>query len=169
VPTPLDAANRLADAHVRDHPHRMPGCHTCQAIVEIGRDAELPWYAKPEAFAALTALWTDLHAGLMNRHRFLTDPWYHAVAYVLMRWDGTDAAPDNTRDALARFEVQSKGLTLADLEREPKCTGREATWCPVHGSCTCPPKNPTVEDGERTLDDDLCKLHSYASQHGMVA
>jgi hypothetical protein len=43
---------------------------------------------------------------------------------------------------------------------ETKCTGVSATWCPIHGACTC--KDP------RDLNDDDCPLHSERSSHGMI-
>lgn len=36
-------------------------------------------------------------------------------------------------------------------------TGTMATWCPVHGQCTCP---------EHSLDDPACPLHAPESKHG---
>lgn len=40
------------------------------------------------------------------------------------------------------------------------CTGIAADFCPRHGTCSCPRVN-----GERTLDDQGCLLHSQASTH----
>ena len=43
------------------------------------------------------------------------------------------------------------------------CTGREATWCPIHGDCRC---GPAINDPEtRSLDDSNCQLHSWESAH----
>lgn len=44
------------------------------------------------------------------------------------------------------------------------CTGIGASWCPVHGDCTC----PRNDDGEALdgLDDPSCPLHSLTSRHG---
>jgi hypothetical protein len=38
-----------------------------------------------------------------------------------------------------------------------RCTGWTATWCPVHGDCTCPRR----EDGEveHNEGDRICPLH----------
>jgi hypothetical protein len=40
-----------------------------------------------------------------------------------------------------------------------ECTGISATWCPVHGDCTC-------RDPDDKNDDD-CPLHAAASTHGL--
>lgn len=32
----------------------------------------------------------------------------------------------------------------------PECTGVAASWCPVHGDCTC----PCEEDGSFVFEDD---------------
>lgn len=46
----------------------------------------------------------------------------------------------------------------------PICTGKEATWCPVHGDCTCPSMTFDPDD-ERTLDDESCPLHRSDGRH----
>ena len=51
-------------------------------------------------------------------------------------------------------------------ERE-LCTGLAATWCPVHGECTCP-ADTSEPDGvvnRPTFNDDACPLHSFSSNH----
>lgn len=48
---------------------------------------------------------------------------------------------------------------LADEIESRKCTGITATWCPVHGVCTCPdPFSAMAEPG--------CPLHDPDSAHG---
>lgn len=42
-----------------------------------------------------------------------------------------------------------------------KCTGITASWCPVHGDCTCPRKIAW----EREEEDPRCPLHSLSSDH----
>lgn len=43
-----------------------------------------------------------------------------------------------------------------------ECTGLSASWCPIHGDCTCPEPG----DGEaKALDDFNCSLHSLGSDH----
>ena len=42
---------------------------------------------------------------------------------------------------------------------EPPCTGLTATWCPVHGDCTC------EREFEQGLDAPSCPLHAFDSQH----
>lgn len=43
------------------------------------------------------------------------------------------------------------------------CTGNSASWCPIHGTCTCP------RDGEglpiEGLDDPGCPLHRDGTLH----
>jgi hypothetical protein len=41
-----------------------------------------------------------------------------------------------------------------------ECTGISASWCPVHGDCTC------VDVDDR--NDDTCPLHAERSTHGEV-
>lgn len=44
-----------------------------------------------------------------------------------------------------------------------RCTGIPATWCPVHGDCTCPRR----EDGEVEFSGlKGCPLHDVSSDHG---
>lgn len=38
---------------------------------------------------------------------------------------------------------------------QPRCTGLTATWCPVHGQCTCRPQHGMPGPG----NDDGCPLH----------
>lgn len=41
------------------------------------------------------------------------------------------------------------------------CTGVTASWCPIHGDCTCPgPFDPPP-----SLDNPGCALHSDRSHH----
>lgn len=49
---------------------------------------------------------------------------------------------------------------LADVIESRECTGVSATWCPVHGDCTCPP-----DPDPRYLNADRCPLHDSASSH----
>lgn len=43
------------------------------------------------------------------------------------------------------------------------CTGLAATWCPIHGDCTCPRR----DDGEVEFSGlGGCPLHDVNSQHG---
>lgn len=43
------------------------------------------------------------------------------------------------------------------------CTGLAASWCPIHGDCTCP--NRAGIEGSPTLNDPNCPLHSPMSTH----
>jgi len=58
----------------------------------------------------------------------------------------------------------------ADRLESISCTGLTATWCPVHGDCTCPPVFYADDDEPqgRTLNDPLCPLHSTTSSHAEV-
>ena len=64
------------------------------------------------------------------------------------------------RDALERTDPPTATAKPAEV-----CTGIAATWCPVHGDCTCPhcDDNPYAD---RTLTDESCPLHSSSSTHG---
>ncbi len=53
---------------------------------------------------------------------------------------------------------------LADRIEARRCTGITATWCPVHGDCTCSLDDSF--DPVPTLNDDGCPLHDSASAHG---
>lgn len=44
---------------------------------------------------------------------------------------------------------------------EVACTGITATYCPMHGDCTCDPG----DDGTPSLDDSGCPLHDPLSDH----
>lgn len=43
------------------------------------------------------------------------------------------------------------------LQSQVECTGVAASWCPIHGDCTCD------MDSERDSDD--CPLHGKESTH----
>lgn len=67
------------------------------------------------------------------------------------------------RSALSIWaDIQAKTLdelrALADRIESRECTGLSASWCPVHGDCTCP-------EPLEALDADACPLHSDASSH----
>lgn len=55
--------------------------------------------------------------------------------------------------------------TLADQVEARQCTGVAASWCPVHGACSC----ATDEHGARLIFDDVadprCRLHGDATSH----
>ena len=44
-----------------------------------------------------------------------------------------------------------------------ECTGFTASWCPVHGTCSCPREEDGSILGER--DDSSCPLHSESSSY----
>jgi hypothetical protein len=56
-----------------------------------------------------------------------------------------------------------------------ECTGLAATWCPIHGDCTCHIHNEIPQDesqgavSQRNWDSDMddpnCPLHSPTSDH----
>lgn len=52
---------------------------------------------------------------------------------------------------------------------DPRCTGVAASWCPVHGTCTCPRRGdgePIYRKHEEgVVHDDACPLHGVASNH----
>lgn len=43
------------------------------------------------------------------------------------------------------------------------CTGIAASWCPVHGDCTCPDINDETLDD--VTEDSHCPLHAASSNH----
>jgi len=51
----------------------------------------------------------------------------------------------------------------------PECTGIAASWCPIHGDCTC----DKYESGERKTEvfaePTDCPLHSRESTHALGA
>ena len=52
------------------------------------------------------------------------------------------------------------------------CTGVTASWCPIHGDCTCPrhPLHGYTVDSHDSLEpgmnDPACPLHAPDSEHG---
>lgn len=50
------------------------------------------------------------------------------------------------------------GAALIEEHERDRCTGLAASWCPIHGDCTCP-------DRERAMDSEHCPLHSRTSDH----
>lgn len=70
--------------------------------------------------------------------------------------------------------METTGLTPAqlramadDIEARDRrdCTGVAASWCPVHGDCTC----PYDEDNGRDHSDFHCPLHGDHSAHAPAA
>jgi hypothetical protein len=64
------------------------------------------------------------------------------------------------RDGSRRDDLL-EGIVLLAMdadEQKLRCTGLAASWCPVHGNCTCPVK-------ESHLNDPGCPLHSSESTH----
>lgn len=54
-------------------------------------------------------------------------------------------------------------------ERTKGCTWVAASWCPVHGSCTCPEDEELSANGYRkSMNDEDCPLHSSRSEHATV-
>lgn len=57
--------------------------------------------------------------------------------------------------------------------RRPTCTGVAASWCDIHGNCTCPESVPPEPgsnadrfgDELRDLNHPDCPLHSPTSTH----
>ena len=69
-----------------------------------------------------------------------------------------------------RDELRARLAALTDGSQRTaaaECTGIAAGWCPVHGTCTCPPG----EDGLpwRDLNHPSCPLHSPESSHAEEA
>ncbi len=65
-------------------------------------------------------------------------------------------------DQQLRDELRSRERARR-IEESHTCAGVAASFCPVHGDCTC----PANEDGEHLdgQDDDHCPLHSAESSH----
>lgn len=76
-----------------------------------------------------------------------------ATQLVTHRWQD---CYDCQVKALAALEAAESGDEL--------CTGITAYWCPIHGSCSCPPCDGPSD--ERTMDDPGCPLHAADSLHG---
>jgi hypothetical protein len=51
-----------------------------------------------------------------------------------------------------------------------QCTGISASWCPVHGDCTCPTNEHgetiTMDGEELGKDNPDCPLHGIRTDHG---
>lgn len=61
--------------------------------------------------------------------------------------------------AFARGEVTLE--QVLELRRPAQCTGLVASWCPLHGTCTC----RRHDTGERVHASDACPLHAFTSAH----
>lgn len=74
------------------------------------------------------------------------------------------AVPLSGADGTARPESPGALRRRADEIESRICTGIAASWCPVHGDCTC----PRADGGEPLdgLDANGCPLHDFASSHG---
>lgn len=100
---------------------------------------------------------------LEERLREMASDW-HKRADREQRF-GDKKLGDHYRGAAADIEdalrIHGEKATAPNFQRA-SCSGITATWCPVHGDCRC----PIGENGERSLDDAGCPLHSNDSQHG---
>lgn len=60
-------------------------------------------------------------------------------------------------------------LPHAPVRRSSECTGIAATWCSVHGDCTCPKGKDGgwvwIEGGNEHVEDENCPLHGRSSNH----
>lgn len=61
-------------------------------------------------------------------------------------------------DVTCSHEYHVKRDELQAIEAGRGCTGLSASWCPIHGDCTC------TTPGE--LDEAHCALHGIESTHG---
>lgn len=59
-------------------------------------------------------------------------------------------------------EAQIGGASFIRIDVPNGCTGTSASWCPVHGDCTCPEPN-------EAKNDPGCPLHADQSAHGAEA
>lgn len=71
------------------------------------------------------------------------------------------------RVAIERSREAAHGLDWVHSRRyvdalmQDECGGVAASWCPIHGACTCP-----LNDGEYEQDiNPICPLHAVASRH----
>lgn len=76
-----------------------------------------------------------------------------AVAATADREDRSQASV--VREALREYTQRSAGGAVVG------CTGLTARWCPLHGTCICPP------GGE--MDEPDCLLHGAASGHPITS
>lgn len=77
----------------------------------------------------------------------------------------SEASYADARDHEKRYKLCDDKSTeiLEQIEAAintlPLCTGVSASWCPIHGDCSC------VEGSENYHNDDNCPLHSGSSNH----
>jgi hypothetical protein len=67
-------------------------------------------------------------------------------------------------DGLVALVVSRRAPLPPEVREAAECTGIAASWCPVHGNCSC----PRDEEGARTENrfGVDCPLHGLASNHG---
>lgn len=85
---------------------------------------------------------------------------------ILQGGDGSDEAHDyatDKADEILRYFARTDLASPAGEAEPRECSGIAATWCDVHGECTCPSFGP--DDPERTMDGYTCPLHSFTSEH----
>lgn len=60
-------------------------------------------------------------------------------------------------------------LPYAPVRPSSECSGIAASWCPIHGDCTCPRQkngDPVWRKNEEgVVEDEKCPLHGFASNH----
>lgn len=87
-------------------------------------------------------------------------PLHPADEKLLRRID--NALADLPHQEALVFDVRWRLAHAQGAPRTVQCTGIAAVWCPVHGHCRC----ASDENGERSLCDADCPLHSIQSDHG---
>lgn len=153
----------------------LPALHAADAAFR----AQRRWSPEAEKLAAEagemvgTFLWPEAGISDEDRRRFAlsveADPrsplWELAVAIRSAHTPWVPALEDCGR-GVQEMWLRAAKAALDLLRQEPsRCTGLAATWCPVHGDCTCPSYGLGGDPEERDLDDPTCPLHSASSTH----
>lgn len=83
------------------------------------------------------------------RHAARSHPWSaHEIGAAVRAMLSTASTLNRRPGAIGR--------AIAEAVEGERCSGVAATWCPVHGDCTC---------GRDYEDPGDCPLHAFDSEH----
>lgn len=100
--------------------------------------------------------------------------WPTLYAQAADRIDTLTAERDRLREALRSVRsLAARGVVVAICDAaladpEPpteRCTGMTATWCPVHGGCTCDRDDEHDGEVDFASGEGTCPLHALGSDH----
>lgn len=80
------------------------------------------------------------------------------------RLSGWDAGYDAAEAVWTRCKMEGRNERVVPTLSET-CSGIAATWCPIHGDCTCRQRLKATGVDARMWQRETCPLHGTTSTH----